>query len=731
MKDQLQRCLRELKAYQLKFPAANIEIENRENDVLPPWVTKAEINTPLLDAYDTRIHELEESIREYEMQLTAFAEKAEAITSENENLRNIQLEMLRHNAVKGGRSDVGGGMSASELETFRELSEQLEILMEENGHLVEEKDLLMDELNTTQIELQRCREEMDHLSKLLFTSDRELKAATDRATEAESNRDVSESRLSQASVELGRLEQELDLVKEQLMVSENRGSNADKNMAEARQRLQQMERKVVEENYKLAQKTKAAEDRVRELHLVVLQRTQELENVNDLYRKLKREHQSTRQDAEGMLHVLSGMEKQLQEVSAKEEEMLRFSRESKEKLEEALGLKEQALAKEEQSLRHLNHLLDEKKFASIQKQKDIDDAMERARHLSQEQIRSLEADLMQAERLAATYKVEAESIREKNRHVVDQRDREISELKKQIDSFQSTLGSLAQAMNDLKVGRAGDAHRIERLQDKCSELQAQVDKQRSELESQRQQFEERERAKDKELTALKMSSREALREGDSREGSWKRELLSIKAQKEASDTLVAECERRRVEEVGVLGRRVVDLEHKVQEMEHAVLEKEARHRRQLEDEREQCAKTAKAVELLLKDERKVVETLLNTKKELEGLVAKSSLEKDSLHKALQTEKSKAEQLVQALRKSKASAVELAEKLASSFKAREEAAGAASRAIAQFNLERESPLEPGLSDEFGSSHGLMDEHGEEDYDYVTDGVPASSDFPDFE
>lgn len=730
LNDHTQRCLRELKAYRLKYPGTNVDLGQREGDTLPPWVTNAEINTPLFDAYDSRIYELEEELRLKSLHLTILAEKAESITSENDNLRNIQLETLRQNA-RGGRNDTGNGMNASDLETLQELNEQLEILMAENAHLVEEKDLLMDELNTTQMELERCREEMEHMSKLLFTAEREHKVITARATEAESTRDVSENKLHQASIDIGRLEQEMDVLKEQLILSESRCSNADKNMADARLRLQQMERKMVEDSYRMAQKTKGVEDRVRELHLVVLQRTQELENVNELYRKLKREHQSTRQDAEGMLHVLSGMEKQLQEYAAKEEELQRFSRESKEKLEEALALKEQALAKEEQSQRELTYLLDEKKVSSAQRQSDIDDAMARARQLAQDQIKSLEADLMQSERQCATYKIAVESAREEARVSLERRDREAERLRTDNESLQNVLNGLSHEMNELKVGRAGDKHNIEKLQEKCSDLRTQVDRRQSELETFRSQCEERERQKDKEITSFKMTSKEAVREWESREANLKREVHDLKAQKETIEAQVGDSERRRIDDTGVLRKKVIELELRVRELEQTVAEEEARHRRMLDDEREQSNKVARTMDFQLKDERKIVETLLATKKELEATVSKSCLDKEALMKTVHVEKTRAEQLFLALRKSKASAVELAEKLASSFRAREEAAGAASRAIAMFNQERDSMVNP-TNGEFSSTQGpLEDMDGSmDDFGYLADGV-AVTDFTEYD
>jgi hypothetical protein len=54
LRDQLQRTLRELKAYQVKYPLEYIpDAENVEN--LAPWTTSSEIMTPLLEAYDARM----------------------------------------------------------------------------------------------------------------------------------------------------------------------------------------------------------------------------------------------------------------------------------------------------------------------------------------------------------------------------------------------------------------------------------------------------------------------------------------------------------------------------------------------------------------------------------------------------------------------------------------------------------------------------------------------------
>ena len=53
LKDQLQRALRELKGYQLKYPSAYVPPIDGD-EALPPWTASPEITTPLFIAYDAR-----------------------------------------------------------------------------------------------------------------------------------------------------------------------------------------------------------------------------------------------------------------------------------------------------------------------------------------------------------------------------------------------------------------------------------------------------------------------------------------------------------------------------------------------------------------------------------------------------------------------------------------------------------------------------------------------------
>lgn len=75
LKDHLQRSLKELKFYQHRYPSAYSPGNRGEDEELPPWKTSPELMTPLLEAYDTRIAELESVVNRQNEDMVRFQEK--------------------------------------------------------------------------------------------------------------------------------------------------------------------------------------------------------------------------------------------------------------------------------------------------------------------------------------------------------------------------------------------------------------------------------------------------------------------------------------------------------------------------------------------------------------------------------------------------------------------------------------------------------------------------------
>lgn len=130
-------------------------------------------------------------------------------------------------------------------------------------------------------------------------------------------------------------------LREQVLVLQEREQELTRSVNDMKKDLQLTIKSSEEESYKVFKEVKSLEDRVRELHVSLMEKTDECETTQELNRKLRREYQSTRQDAEAMLQVMSGLEKQLSEFTAREAEIEQLAKDSKLKVAEALNARDQ------------------------------------------------------------------------------------------------------------------------------------------------------------------------------------------------------------------------------------------------------------------------------------------------------------------------------------------------------------------------------------------------------
>jgi len=348
LKDQLQRALKELKAYQVKYPSAYAPSADPD-DELPPWAAAPEITTPLFIAYDSRtcvgkslllrscpsssfdstppknaaffvfccfptgIKELEEILGQQSAELDAFRDKMENVATENEQLRQAQLDRLRQAAQSGG-GDLGP-MGPLNAELLAEMNERVEILMEENALMVEQKAKLSSTLEELQDELGKRTVELSGMAQQLAATDGQLKGALAQLASAERDREEAAGQTVGYSEELGNARNAVDKLREQLGLTQQKYMDAEAAHKEAKKQLAAAVAQAEENNILNMRRTKAAEDRVRDLHALLLQKTQECDAALEVGRKLRREYQSTRQDAEGMLQVMGGLERQVRIVS--------------------------------------------------------------------------------------------------------------------------------------------------------------------------------------------------------------------------------------------------------------------------------------------------------------------------------------------------------------------------------------------------------------------------------
>ena len=147
LKDQLQRSLRELREYQVKYPSAYMTLpDDNDDDGDPIWSISAEAMTPLIAAYDSRIRELQDAVKTQTAQMERMHGEFQEIISENESLRDNQLENLK-NSARGRGSGNLEPFAPVNSEMLAEMNERVDILMSENALLLEQKGLLKAELD--------------------------------------------------------------------------------------------------------------------------------------------------------------------------------------------------------------------------------------------------------------------------------------------------------------------------------------------------------------------------------------------------------------------------------------------------------------------------------------------------------------------------------------------------------------------------------------------------------
>src|SRR5574343_268407 len=84
LKDLVQRLNREIRRYQLALPKESLKLsESFIDESLPPWAANVVLMSPLLLAYDNRVHELEVSLDRSRAHLEELTDTIKKLTTEN------------------------------------------------------------------------------------------------------------------------------------------------------------------------------------------------------------------------------------------------------------------------------------------------------------------------------------------------------------------------------------------------------------------------------------------------------------------------------------------------------------------------------------------------------------------------------------------------------------------------------------------------------------------------
>lgn len=147
----------------------------------------------------------------------------EVLIRENEELREGHLDRL---AIAAPIPAPGGlhlpPSNPMNAELLAEMHERLDILMDENGLLVEQKAVLSSDLDRLSQRLQKADQEIGELTSLLSQAAQERQALKAALSATERDREQAAQTALSTGEQLGRVEAEAEQLAEQLAVTQKR-----------------------------------------------------------------------------------------------------------------------------------------------------------------------------------------------------------------------------------------------------------------------------------------------------------------------------------------------------------------------------------------------------------------------------------------------------------------------------------------------------------------------------
>ena len=508
------------------------------------------------------VKELETIASHQSDQLGKLQQKLEAAVAENEELRERQLENLRQTGMQGGASEFLGMGPAGPInaEALAEMNERVDILMAENAMISEQKNALTLELDGLQEELHHRTEEVGILTHQLSGTVRELQSKALRGLQAERERDEAAKQAVALSDAIGKMKMEVDELREQLLLWQQRSTESDTIIQELKKQFKEVKESAEETTTSCMRRNKIAEDRVKELHSQLLHKTHELDSAQDVLRKLRREYASTRQDAEGMLQVMTGLERQISEYSVREADVEKLARDSKESIELALMERDQTLAREDQMRREIEKLLEERKKTSAQHQAELDSATEVAKVRAMEQLKSCEAEMQAMVEATAKVRVDAERAIRENKVAKDVLERVQHQFEDEKRVMDITIKELRDTVTSAIVGKDEEISRRLDVQEMNKELRGTIDKLRLDIDNLQNQVNMNERAKLAEVNALKTVNRELQSDLLDKTRAYAKKCKDMDDFKEITQVEMVALERKLLDENDLFRRRADESE---------------------------------------------------------------------------------------------------------------------------------------------------------------------------
>mmetsp|Transcript_23434 Transcript_23434/g.32133 ORF Transcript_23434/g.32133 Transcript_23434/m.32133 type:complete len:779 (+) Transcript_23434:364-2700(+) len=675
LQDQLKRSLLELKIFQLKYPSPYKNDHLDEEELQFPKAGGAAISfsyaASLFETYDARIRELEDLVKQQKMKLDALKEKMEILIQENEELRENQVEGFKATPFSNAPQHLGMNPSGPiNSELVNDLNERISILMDANALLVEQKALLSNELDRQQRLLGSLERDRADLTASVSRAAAEEQSLRALLQQAERDREQAAARAISAGEQLGRAEADAEALAEQLASCRQRIAEAEDACQELRRQSQQQAARAEDASVAAMRRVRAAEERGRELSAQLQRRGQEADAAAETARKLRAEYASTRQDAEGMLQVMAGLERQLQEYAAREAQVERAGLESKERSQEAQTARDQCQVKEEQFRRELERLQRERKALGLQRREQLREAAERAQQPLQEQVAALERDLEAAGVRAAKLTFEAEQAVRDGKAARDSLARLKQIHEEDRAASQASLRSLGEQLGASSAAREQEAAQRAELQEQNRELRLAVDRLRAQADTHRGQLAAQEQLREAELAGLRGAVRDLQKELQARAQQLQRRTQELQAGRADSQSQAEQLQQRLADEARMHQRQALEAQRLVRDLEAAGCQGDLQSQQLLEALKDKYLQASAAQEGRLRREQDSAALLACRLRNCEAALEEVQEEKRRLVRGLEEGRAALRRLEDEAARAHTTAAELALQLARSHAAQE-------------------------------------------------------------
>ncbi len=399
LENQLQRTAKELKIWQVRYPnvAANWPLADVDSQPeLPPWMASEEMMTPLLTAYDSRIAELELRISRQRGEIDVLVERAESLSMENEDLRRThisQIDCLAPQMEGGVNATAAAGIATKEM--IRQLDERNKLLVNKNLVMADQVSNMGRELDRAHNEIKELEEQVAELTCALSETAGVARRLDKQVCDLITEKGRAEDEVGARTQALAEADNKIrQCMASECTLKEEKNAAQELNK-ELKRRQMELQRRNETDIEAMAAKVKSSAERVSELQGQLAAKSSEADVLCVELRRTRRELEQVRGDAEGMVQVIGGFEKQVANYANKEETALTIALESKQKVEDALLARDQTKALEVQARRELSRLMEMRKLDAATALQERDEAVSNLRTRLMAQIDSREQDIKQ------------------------------------------------------------------------------------------------------------------------------------------------------------------------------------------------------------------------------------------------------------------------------------------------------------------------------------------------